>query len=91
MSGLHGISLNALQPAQNAEWKKLIDIVGRLPLALFPKELSKGIARIAVEDDGTTLAIRYPYRMRVLLPRPVSVTISAEIDGNSPAIAVPFP
>lgn len=91
MSALHGIKLNALQPAQNAGWKKLIETVGQLPMALFPKELSKDLARITVERDGTALAIRFPYRTRIILPPPVFVTISAEVDGNSPTISVPFP
>ena len=91
MSTLHDIKLAELPPAPSAGWKKLIDTVSQLPMALFPKELCKDIARITFENDGSTLAIRYPYRMRIVLPRPVSVTISAEVDGNSPTISVPFP
>ncbi len=91
ISTLHDIKLAALPPVPNAGWKKLIDTVSQLPLALFPKELSKDIARITVERDGSAIAIRYPYRMRIVLPRPVSVTISAEVDANSPTISVPFP
>jgi hypothetical protein len=60
-------------------------------MAFFPKELDASVARVWTEDDGTTILFRYPYKMRIKLPRPVCVTISVEVDGNSPTIAVPLP
>ena len=63
------------------------------PDGIFPEgDRHKTVARTWSEDDGINpFCVEYLYHMRIVLPRPVSVTVSAEVDGNSPTISVPFP
>ncbi|RXS93754.1 hypothetical protein ESZ00_17040 [Silvibacterium dinghuense] len=65
-----GISLPKTKVADHLQWDAAITELGKIPMAYFPKEMRKPIAKFNLDDSSQILKIKLPYQMAVQVPYP---------------------
>ena len=91
VEGIHGVTLRPARAKPIEKWTKAVRLACDIPPAIFPKEVSRKVARFRLSDGDRVLAIKFPEAVRVAFPAHLQVTCSTMVDGNSPVFKVPFP
>jgi hypothetical protein len=86
-----GIIIQPRVCAVDKNWEKVVSLAVRIPAAIFPKELPKGVASFRSDNHGQTLTIRFPEHPKLKYPAEIKTTCSVVIDGHSRSYKVPLP
>jgi hypothetical protein len=89
LSTLHGFQLTSCVAAEPC-WCSVVDNICKVPLAIFPKEQQKPLARFLMKDPDT-LEIHFPVLVNVAFPKPLKMSVSTKGDGYSRSFKIPLP
>lgn len=85
-----GISLKAAPTLGLPIWNEVIEYAQKIPPHFFPKDHTRKVASLHVDDRTQTLCLQFPRRTEFVLPRIIKVSIGLTIDGYSPSVKTPL-
>ncbi|QEE27483.1 hypothetical protein FTW19_05335 [Terriglobus albidus] len=89
--GARGISIQYRKASVSEEWKAVVSLVDKIPMAYFPKELRLPLARFSLNSNFDVLSLKIPSRIDLEFPSSLKVTYSFAVDRHSPRCRVPVP
>jgi len=91
LKALYRIDLSSKPGKHDSKWAVVVSLACKIPPALFPKEVKSHTATFRVSPDGQVLTIKFPERVKLVLPPQIKATFSTVGDGHSRSFKVPLP